>query len=382
MKRLAAIVLILATSHFAWTQVTFDVTTTGTSPEMDDAIEYAIDIWGQYLNSEVPIKIHVIYSDQLPNGTLGYCIPNARKNFTAAPYEDIWYATSLANSIAGFEVNPGELDMEIRIGTTINYYLGTDGDPNPGQYDFVSVFLHEVVHGLGGLSLGNKVGAEGSFGTTTAADLLPIEVSWPFPDLEELPMIWDVFLVNDEDQALLDTALFPNPSNELGSEFTSQQIYFNGAGAVAGNDGVLPRMYAPISFQSGSSLHHFNESTFPSSSDNALFTPSIGSVEVHHSPGPILLGALEDIGWSVNMDVGVEDLAESRLTLYPNPSNGNLFIDAFDTDIDIDLVDLSGQIVQNNLQSGYNDLASLSPGMYLLVGAVNGQNIQERLVIR
>lgn len=321
MKLLLSLFLFLSTALLSIAQATFNVTASGTDATIDSAIEYTTDIWAAHLNSSVPIKIKVVYADLTSAGPLAITIPNGEKDFASAPLDSTWYATSLANSLEGSELNSGEFDMDIYVNSFVDYYFGTDGLPGPGQYDFVSVFLHEIAHGLGILSLSKVENGEGSFGYVTLSSIWPLQSSFPFPVLEGLPSVWDRFIVNNTGQQLIDQALFANPSAALRTQFQSNNLYFTGPNSTAANGGTNPRMFAPATYAYGSSLQHFNESTFPLSSGNSLMTPYSSVQEVEHLPGNVLIGALQDVGWTTNQ-VGLnENVAEFDMVLSPNPAS-------------------------------------------------------------
>jgi len=110
-------------------------------------------------------------------------------------------------------------------------------------------------------------------------------------------MIYDHFTENGSGQKLLNTALFPNPSAVLATQLTSNDVYFNGANANAGNGGARVPLYAPFSWSQGSSYAHLAESY--NNTPNALMTYSLPNGESIHSPGPVTLGLLKDIGWTL-----------------------------------------------------------------------------------
>jgi len=310
---------------------TFTFNSTGTAPQIDSALEHTGQIWGAYLNSDIPIKVRIYYVNLADPSNLAITIPNGRRDFPSAALDSVWYPTSLANSMEGSELNPGEADMDIYVNSIVNWYFATDGNPGGGQHDFVTVMLHEIGHGLGFLALVKEDGALGSFGTLTAADLAPLTTSFPFPDLQKKHSIFSTFMENGMGQALDDTLLFPNPSAELLDEFTGNSVYFNGPLAMAKNGGNAVRLYAPATFAFGSSLQHVNENSFPASNPNALMTPFVGAGEVHHTPGPLTIAMLEDIGWNVNHDVGLENtFAAHGFEIFPNPANSVCYLRAKD----------------------------------------------------
>ena len=136
MKKLYTLIFFLSisiTSGKLFSQgSTFSFSTTGTTPQMDSAIVFAGSIWGEYLNSAVPIKVHVFYGN-LFGATLAITIPNGRRDFPSAPIDSIWYASCLANSIEGSELNPGEDDINIYFDNNVTWYLGVDANCPGGQ---------------------------------------------------------------------------------------------------------------------------------------------------------------------------------------------------------------------------------------------------------
>ncbi len=285
------------------TAATFTITHFGTPPEAQVAIAHAADIWGGILVSDVPIKVAVSWSP-LGGSALGVTFPNGRRDFQDAPVPSTWYATALANSIAGAELNPGEDDINVYLNSSTNWYYGLDGATQSGQYDLVSVALHELGHGLGFVGLAKKVGDEGSFGTLLASDFAPLITTFPWPEQDTLPGIFDRFLTSTASGPL---TFLDNPSSALGAAFTSNQVYFNGAYAMAANDGNTARIYAPAAFALGSSCVHLNEATYPNGNPNELMTPFSSSGQSNHWPGPIAIGVMRDIGWTVASDVGLPE---------------------------------------------------------------------------
>jgi hypothetical protein len=306
---------------------TFVFTNTGTTVQMDTALNFTGRIWGKFLNSTIPIKVNIYYTNLGPASNLAITIPNGRRDFANAPLDSIWYPSCLANSLDNVELNPGEADMDIYVNSSTNWYLDTLGNPSAGQYDFVTVMLHEIGHGLAFLSLAKlDVSDFGSFGLVSSADIAPLTSSFPFPDLQGHPSTMAVFMENNAGQSLIDTTIFPNNSVALGNEFNSTSVYFDGPISNLENGGSRVRLYAPTTYASGSSMQHLNESTFPSSNPNSLMTPFINSQEVHHHPGDLTIAMMEDMGWNVNYIAGVSELAEISFTAFPNPAIDRLII--------------------------------------------------------
>ena len=62
----------------------------------------------------------------------------------------VFYPVALAEKIAGKSLNTDlEGDLVLTINSSVNWYMGTDGQTPKTKYDLVTVVLHEVCHGLG-----------------------------------------------------------------------------------------------------------------------------------------------------------------------------------------------------------------------------------------
>ena len=93
---------------------------------------------------------------------------------------------------------------------------------------------------------------------------------------------------------------FPDPSYALENQFTSNDLFWNGKKGVEANGGIRPQLYAPSLWAEGSSYTHLDEIAFPAGNANSLMTPYYDNQEAVHDPGPIALGMLEDMGWTIN----------------------------------------------------------------------------------
>ena len=356
----------------------FEIDAPGFPPEFIEAMEHAADIWSGYLSSEVPIQVKVI---QVPIdlGFLGLTWPNGRKDFPAAPLADTWYVASLANALSGEELTEGEGDMEILINMTADWYTGIDGFPGAFQSDFISVFMHEMGHGLGIASLAKIEDQLGSFGFITSADFMGFAPSsFDFPELEGLPSTYDRLLVDEYGQTLTDLGVFPNTSMELAGIFTSNEVYCHSDLGILGNNGEDIKVYAPPSYAFGSSITHLDQNSFPLNSGNSMMTPFIQVGAKDREPGPVTLGILQDLGWTLSA-TALEQLhvPETELHLHPNPTSGYLHFEAeavTSGQYTYQILDLTGKLLLEkqlgNLIKGEHDfemdLSDLTPGMYLL----------------
>lgn len=260
--------------------VIISVTYNGFTPTAQTAFQYAVDIWASSLNSSVPILVNANFTN-LGSGVLGSAgASNFYRNFSGAPVPNTYYPAALASSLAGSDLTVGFVDITANFNNSFNWYYGLDGNCPAGQYDFVSVVLHELCHGLGFVGSADVSGGTGFIGFNNS------------------PAVYDIFVENG---AGTDITSFADGSTALGNQLTGNSLYWNGMFGMDANGGNRPRIYAPGSWNGGSSYSHLNEGTYPSGSINSLMTPFIAAAEAIHDPGPIVLGMFADMGWSLDV---------------------------------------------------------------------------------
>ena len=365
----------------------FEITTNISTPELDAAMAYATDIWSEYLISDVPIKINVTFFTNIVPPFLGLCVPNCRRGFAGAPYPEYWYPTSLANAIIGEDVAPLHSDMDIFMP-----YLGIvdwNLDPNfvatPDSPDFISIFLHEIAHGLGFLSMANRQNGLGSFGMISASEYAPYSSSFPIPDFDDAPSVYDFYLVDDNGLSLIND--FSNNSGILGGVFTSSAIFFDGEKALSANGNIPIPIWAPQNFALGSSLSHLDEDEFPIGDENALMTPGIfADLEETRNPGPIAIGILEDIGWNVIVSQTEEKaLSIPNWYAYSDGAQINVVIQDLPLErVQIQLFDFTGRLIdQKTIDTINTDLVTigthLQAGQYVIRLVSRGQQSSRKV---
>ncbi len=257
--------------------VVISVTYNGFTPAAQNAFQYAVDIWASLLTSNVPILVTANFTDLGPS-TLGSAgATTGLRNFPGALQPDTFYPVALANKLHDSDLAPGLQDITCSFSSSVNWYFGTDGNTPSGQYDFVTVVLHELCHGLGFFGTVQVDGSQASVGFLGS------------------PFIYDTFVENGAGTELTS---IESPSAEVLTFATSQDLFWNGSNGVEANAGDLPELYAPAAFSPGSSISHLNEDDFPTGTVNALMTPFLGTAEAIHDPGAIVLGMMQDLGWS------------------------------------------------------------------------------------
>jgi S-layer homology domain len=259
-------------------------TYTGFTAEAQAAFEYAVKIWERHIYSPRIIHINANWAALGP-GVLG----GAGSQGVWASGGKAWPKALLeatCNCPVSDEVGANHYEINATFSSAFSdWYMGMDANPSPAQIDFVTVVLHEIGHGLGistsGLAYNSGTG-QGSWGysggyTTNYGLAL---YSAPTGGLQ-----------------LMNAANYANPSTELGNALKSTSVYWQGTNVSAVLGGARARIYAPSSWEQGSSIHHLNDSTYPPASGNSLMTPFIDYDEGTHNPGPIAMAMLRDIGW-------------------------------------------------------------------------------------
>ena len=284
---------------------TFVVTYNGFTPQAQAAFQRAVDIWSTLLVSTIPIHVTANWTPLGP-GILGSAgASTLYRDFPNAPHAGTWYNVALAEKLAGADLNPStDADIVANFSSAVpNWYFGTDGNPPSGEFDLVSVVLHELGHGLTFVGSMTVSSGQGSWGSGSG-----------------FPFIYDRFSENGAGQSLLNTTLFPNPSVALATQLQSNSVFFNGPEAVVANGGTRPPLYAPSTWQQGSSFSHLDETVYPAGNPNSLMTPAFAMAEAIHNPGPVALGMFRDMGWTTGSSGGSNIKFEERFVTTTVPS--------------------------------------------------------------
>jgi hypothetical protein len=262
-------------------------------PQARAAFQAAVDIWSRLVASRVPISVDAV-STGLDPGVLGQAGPT---DFIALNRDGLGgtaktdYPVALANAVIGRDLSPAS-DITAEFDTTAtDVYYGTDGQAQ-GKYDFETVVLHELGHGLGFLG-SMDVDATG-FGF------------WGSGPQHPQPTIFDRFTVRSggaiQDKPLLS---YPSGTTALGGALTSLDVYWDGPNGKAAYNGRPPRLYAPRTWEPASSYSHLSVADFPQTDPNSLMTAVLSAGEVKRNPGAVVLGIFQDMGWGVPALPGV-----------------------------------------------------------------------------
>ncbi len=261
------------------------------------------------------------------------------RNFTNAPIANTYYPEGLVDVIQGSDPDTGTLDINVDFNSDIDnstvlgtrdFYYGLDGNPGT-DFDFLNITIHELAHGLG---FADSFTSTGSFGLNPGG--------WP--------TVYDRFVVNAAGTNLVNLPV--SSANVTSPVFWEGPIagYAHTAEHLFDGTGEPP-LFAPTTFNGGSSIAHLDEATYTGEWD--LQTPNYD--EAIHDPDRVMLAVLEDIGWSIERSRYADDGASG----FQDGSSAN----PFDT------------VLEAVNGAPFGGAARLLPGVYSEAFTITGQNV-------
>lgn len=256
-----------------------------TTEQMDD-VASGIEVWDNGL-ANVPgrqINMHAFWIN-FPGSILGGSYsPSYGDTVNAWTYpERIWRdGINLVGQWTGFDTII-EYDTDAA-GFAWNF--GADA-PAAGEIDFRSVIAHEIGHSIGFYDTyddyddtwGNNWGTAGN--------------PYGFAGYRGLTQ-WDQHLRDDNNNRPANGSTgTPGNFNQL-----DNPVWWTGTIANALYGGPVP-IYAPSTYQPGSSLSHLNGVDVP----GALMKPSIGLGVMFRQPLPVEWAMMQDMGWTLQSDI-------------------------------------------------------------------------------
>lgn len=394
---------------------TFEVRYVGFTAEAQAAFQRAVDIWGDHLASDVTVRVDASF-EPLGRRALGQAGARLFRDFPGASVPSTWYPFALADAAAGYDLFPKETaddpntpgvdesfyaDIEAQFNSQFaDWYYGLNGNPPSDKFDFVTVVLHELGHGLGfagSATYDNGAGDPECGGTAGRG-------CWGYfgGAFSGYPIIFDRFAEDANGVALLDGQVYPNNSQPLGGLVQSENLFIDAPTVRQVYGGERPPVWAPATFEPGSSYSHWDEILFSEGTPSALMTPSIRPGESYTDPGSLTCAFFQDMGWTLAPGCtalfgtpaeGGPEVAAGTLRLTgPNPFHAETsFRLALDRDqrVEVHLFDVLGRHLRT-LYSGPAaagaldvrlDGAALPPGAYVVRARAGGAAVA-RSVIR
>ncbi|HTA20159.1 MAG TPA: hypothetical protein VK989_12760 [Polyangia bacterium] len=247
-------------------------------------------IWGSYLSSAVPIRVHAqmtaLTCDSTSAELADTGTTTVHRDFPMAPLASTWYPQALANALSGADLDPTTDDVETEFNDAIggasclpgsSWYLGLDGQPGNGQIDMLTVVLHELAHGLGFATFDDLA---------TGQKLLGLDDAF-LRDMQQLG-------------ANPAAASAMTDAERIAASGSDPDLYWSGANVTAGGSALSAglisghvRLFAPATQQPGSSVSHYSTALFP----NELMEPNYTGPDHDVT---LTLDLLRDIGWQPN----------------------------------------------------------------------------------
>ncbi len=299
---------------------TFQVTYNGFSAEAQAAFQAAVNIWASTISSPAPIRVVANWTP-LGSGILGSAGATVGCTVSGG-VANTYYAAALADKINGSAFCAALGGQTAEINASFNssfadWEYGTSGVGVSGKYNFMTVVLHEIGHGLGFFG---RFTSSGGIGNLSSSN----------------PYIYDRFAVaGPSGSSLLNIT---RPSAELHAQLTGNNTYWNGtyqsnAKLETHNFTTEWGITSDNGWLQGSSYSHVDYTTYAGTA-NGLMAWALNSNTVYTDVGPVTKNIFKDEGWSISTGVtppvvtpagdftgdGKADIAVFR------PSNGIWFV--------------------------------------------------------
>ena len=292
-----------------------DATTLGEARR--NALEYALDFVAAKLGGNITVRVGVKFDASLdadpPLITLASAVPCVIQS-NRLPREKTIYPRALAKSIlndnlAGsggpcedrdLNIAFNDLDFKDPDEEIIRFYYGFDEISGNGRFEFVSVVLHEIFHGLGFFELVEKNGSWESFEGIDSSSGRTTNI--------QNPSIYDVQMYSEDDETLFHML---SPSKRAVAIISENGLSWDGRttgatrrscsyGQLLGGrktDGISPQgrplLHAPSEYLPGTSISHFHVSVTPDDILEPRFPVATRDMT-------LALALLKDMGWRIN----------------------------------------------------------------------------------
>lgn len=218
------------------------------------AVQFAAALWAKLIDSSVEIHVAASFDPLSCTATTSLFgqtdTVGVFKDFPNAPLPATWYPGSLANKLAGEDLDPGNPEIIMQLSSSLNndpaclggasFYYGLDGNDPDGTQDLVPVVLHELGHGLGFLSFVSRM-------------------TQPGHPLDGLPDPYSNFLFDDQlGKAWPDMT----DAERAASMVNPRQVVWTGPNLTAAAPGYLRHGTARLRVTSPAATYLVGEATF------------------------------------------------------------------------------------------------------------------------
>lgn len=239
-------------------------------------INYSLKILDKFFYSDQMIRVKVYFrsSEELGENVAGGAKPAENIiNYSDNLLQNTYYPIALAEKVLNENINGQSADIIYIINSDLDYYLGYDGDTSYHKVDFITLTLHEMLHGLG------------FYSSISHQDTLAFFEG-------NYPTIFDRYVIDGQDNFVYQN------DDSLYLSVTSNELYFKSQYSLAANLNTYPKIYAPNDYDEGGTFAHLDNELFPHYNQNSLMSPFKNRNESIHDIGDVTLGIMAQIGWA------------------------------------------------------------------------------------
>ncbi|WP_419810287.1 Ig-like domain-containing protein [Bacterioplanoides sp.] len=328
----------------------------------------AADILNTVFDIQQPVQVNAQFNPLTctpGSATLGQAGPASYTFIDQGGGDFILYPDALYNQLSGSDFDSSELEINATFNSTLDegtgclggtsWYYGFNDNPAAGSA-LLPVVLHEIMHGMGFLSLLDSQGESGAtFNNQQVFDIYT----------RQLKRQSSGVLLKDMSQSERASALISNGDLVWsGANVTARSGDFT----TGINNGSV-QMFAPTSYKPGSSVGHFDSALSP----NEIMEPQY--TEFLDDPG-LATQLLVDIGWTL-----ASPPPANSAPVITAISNQSLDEDS-DTNISLSATDADGDSLSFSITSASSQLNASISGTTLTLDPIADFNGNGSVTVR
>ncbi|WP_116126661.1 T9SS type A sorting domain-containing protein [Lewinella sp. IMCC34183] len=236
-------------------------------PAAESAMQYAASIWTDVLKIEQAVQVDACYTDLGSGTSLASAGPASLVAWgNAAANDFVLYPRALFDQLVGTDSGVRDIDVFVNAQYAGQFYYGTDGAPPIDKFDFVTIMLHELGHGLGFSGQADVNDGDDTNGVechnVPGDGCVGVRASIAGRQEKYHPLVYDLFTDRTSDGTRL-IDLPANPGTEIAAALTG-----GGGGVVFDETNesnpnhtgtTTSLLYTPATFSRGSSYSHFDD---------------------------------------------------------------------------------------------------------------------------